>query len=439
MRITIQWKIIFAFLIISLTSIVIVSLVSMSQARSGLRDDVAAHFSEMAQNQYIYVSQVMKDGHNDSLLLAENAVVKSDVPREAKQAELQQKRDILNEYEDITLIDPAGEVIASTGGGAAVDWESRDEFKESMAGKPAVSGAHEVYDPHRTVITFTAPVIGSSGSVTSVIALQLNLEQIWNVIDQVRVGETGYAYVIDEQGYYIAFPDKKRVLQRADPEVLSEIAAGADLLEYEDKARNEVIGAYYQGGGAEQDAGTIYPAWNVVVVQEKEEAMMLLSRMQNRITFFSILGFLAVILIGLLFSRSLTRPIRQLTDGAESIGKGDFDYRVEVKSKDEIGRLGDTFNIMGEAISGDIAARQKAVHALKESEELYRCLVETSPDAIVLDRSGGERAGRQPIGCRHFPLCFARADGGRELLRACIGRRPGEALPFVPQSSRGRC
>jgi serine phosphatase RsbU (regulator of sigma subunit) len=55
---------------------------------------------------------------------------------------------------------------------------------------------------------------------------------------------------------------------------------------------------------------------------------------------------LRAIFLALLFPTFIIRSIKRLADGALSIGKGDFDKRIDIRGTDEIGRLADIFNIM---------------------------------------------------------------------------------------------
>lgn len=67
-------------------------------------------------------------------------------------------------------------------------------------------------------------------------------------------------------------------------------------------------------------------------------------RMQSLLTLIIviILSFFGVALI----ARSIVRPIKKLIRGAEYIGKGNFDFQIEVSAKDEIGKLTERFNEM---------------------------------------------------------------------------------------------
>lgn len=67
----------------------------------------------------------------------------------------------------------------------------------------------------------------------------------------------------------------------------------------------------------------------------------------NRVVMFSALGALALaVLLGGILARSLTRPLRELSAATQVVAKGELGYQVEVRSKDEIGQLADSFNLM---------------------------------------------------------------------------------------------
>ncbi|MCK5267447.1 MAG: PAS domain S-box protein, partial [Spirochaetes bacterium] len=101
----------------------------------------------------------------------------------------------------------------------------------------------------------------------------------------------------------------------------------------------------------------------------------------SNITIVFIIIILLIIGLGVLMSFGLTRlivkPIKRLHHGTEIIGNGDFDYRIELKTGDEIGQLADSFNNMAEELRSNISM-------FKEDEEKYRALFEASNDAVLI-------------------------------------------------------
>lgn len=87
---------------------------------------------------------------------------------------------------------------------------------------------------------------------------------------------------------------------------------------------------------------------------------------------FALIGTLLAIFQGL----SISRPIRALAWKADQIARGDLDARVEVKSSDEIGLLGENFNFMADQIA--ILLQQTAEKAKIEQElEVAKAIQET--------------------------------------------------------------
>ncbi len=61
-------------------------------------------------------------------------------------------------------------------------------------------------------------------------------------------------------------------------------------------------------------------------------------------------ALIVAMLLALLVSRSVTRPLTQLAGAAEDIAAGNYSRRVGIKGQDEIGMLGSAFNRMAEAV-----------------------------------------------------------------------------------------
>ncbi len=106
--------------------------------------------------------------------------------------------------------------------------------------------------------------------------------------------------------------------------------------------------------------------------------------------------FLLGVLVSFFFARGMTRPIRQLVEGTKEIGKGNLDYRIEVKGLDELWDLANSFNDMAEnlkttttsraQLAMEINERKQAEESLRESEKKYRTLVEASFDGIFVQK-----------------------------------------------------
>lgn len=100
-------------------------------------------------------------------------------------------------------------------------------------------------------------------------------------------------------------------------------------------------------------------------------------------------GLVAVVLalvLGGLLARSLTRPLRQLTEATQDLAGGNLDRQVVVKSQDELGQLAGSFNRMAEALAANEAQRQQLfadiAHELRTPLSVVRGQLEGMLDGV---------------------------------------------------------
>lgn len=83
-------------------------------------------------------------------------------------------------------------------------------------------------------------------------------------------------------------------------------------------------------------------------------------RRLNRSIFFSAIGtFMFALILGILLSRSITRPIRELTQATHKMADGDLSQQVPVRSRDEIGDLAQSFNKMSSDLARSFNLRKQ--------------------------------------------------------------------------------
>ena len=63
------------------------------------------------------------------------------------------------------------------------------------------------------LIAIAIPVKNDLGDFQGTLVAEVDLKFMWDLVDQLKVGQTGYAYVVDNQGNLIAFRDPSLVLQ----------------------------------------------------------------------------------------------------------------------------------------------------------------------------------------------------------------------------------
>ncbi len=194
-------------------------------------------------------------------------------------------------------------------------------------------------------MTISIPIKDKLGNTIAVLAGRLTLDKLKNIMSQrAGLGETGETYLVNKFNFLLSGliendgkEDeilKKTVYSEAINNCLKH-GEGAGL--HENYNDNLVIGVYRW-----------MPERDMCILAEidQEEAFVHIRKLVNTMWVIILLAILAAFLVGVLLSRSIVRPLKKLTEGAEIIGKGDFKYKIRVKRKDELGQLADTFNKM---------------------------------------------------------------------------------------------
>ena len=73
------------------------------------------------------------------------------------------------------------------------------------------------------LVLLSIPVTNVLGDFQGTLVAELNLKFMWDLVDQLKVGETGYAYVVDNQGNLIAYRDTSRVLRGENVHQIKEV------------------------------------------------------------------------------------------------------------------------------------------------------------------------------------------------------------------------
>jgi PAS domain S-box-containing protein len=133
--------------------------------------------------------------------------------------------------------------------------------------------------------------------------------------------------------------------------------------------------------------------WFVLVEVPRRAATAAASEFVVQMLIIAALFIVGAALASWYLIRRSMRPLDEVAAAAADLANGDYARRVQVTSHDEIGRLGESFNVMAAKVEGaaiEIASRAKALqsanHDLNESELRYRGLFEHLPDGILVHR-----------------------------------------------------
>jgi methyl-accepting chemotaxis protein len=237
------------------------------------------------------------------------------------------------------------------------DWVAPDDYDARTRPwyKEAVKANDIVYsltygdeaNGWKNVLSSSIPIKGDNGKVFGVVAGDMYLSQVSNIISDIKTKEESYAILLDDKGVVLAHPDK---------EMLSK-----DFLN--DEAIDQNVRDLTSEMLSDEDEGNIYHSidgeerlmvyrkvpstgWVIGVSVAKSEIYKPLNSIKSKYLMINGIALFFIILCSLYFARYLIKPIRELTTAANVISSGDLTVDIKVKSNDEIGELGKAFNTM---------------------------------------------------------------------------------------------
>ncbi len=96
-----------------------------------------------------------------------------------------------------------------------------------------------------------------------------------------------------------------------------------------------------------------------VQFQGQPRELEFIERINMTLFYGALIGAVIALLLGAFLSRSLTRPIRELTKATHAVSEGDLSQQVPVRSKDELGELAQAFNRMSAELSRSVNTRKQ--------------------------------------------------------------------------------
>lgn len=125
-------------------------------------------------------------------------------------------------------------------------------------------------------------------------------------------------------------------------------------------------------------------------IEEKNTAILEISTFsQKMLTLVLFIAILATIINAYFMAQALEKPIKQLVDGTNRLAEGDLTHRVTVNSKDEIGQLAVSFNIMAEKLK---TSRQELIAAKAYTDNIIRSM---SNSLLVVNKNQTIRGANQ--------------------------------------------
>ncbi|TCO69695.1 methyl-accepting chemotaxis protein [Marinisporobacter balticus] len=339
---SLKYKITIPVLIFVMIGIILLSGVAYYQAKEAIVIGV----KEMAQSKVEKLAALTNDQIHEweaiiGLLATVDAV--KNIDHQGLKIFIDQNKKNFEVFEAIILSDKDGKYANTNGQGGNL--KDREYFQKVMTGQSAVSNPVISKTTGNPIVVIAVPIKDDNGNIIGLIGGTVNLDYITKVVNTEKLGKTGYAYMIDQEGLVMAHPKKEMILQ-------FNVFEKGDNLQIE-IAKKMIKGEKgvdtYQFDGQEKllaYAPISSMGWSIGMTAYYSEVTEGVSKFKNMMM---MMGVAMIIVIGMviyfLINRSI-QPVLKMAEITKEVATGNLTVNIDVKTEDEIGMLANNFNHM---------------------------------------------------------------------------------------------
>ncbi len=214
------------------------------------------------------------------------------------------------------------------------------------------------------VIVSTVKAIKQNSQLIGVQGMDVSLQGLTDIIANIKLGETGYLMLIEDSGNVLV--DVKHADYRFKQ--LAEVNEG----KYKQLANNNT-GQFEINLEGTDYVANIYTSqklgWKFIGLVEKSEVMSAANTMTITIVIISAILIAVFILLASYISKLISAPIVEVSDGLTEIsqGGGDLTKRLIIKTRDETGKLANSFNLFLSLISELVRQINECAHNVSDT------------------------------------------------------------------------
>jgi signal transduction histidine kinase len=324
-------------------------LISVTKLTDGTEQSVSLGNQALAQQFAAQIKLYFDNSHRVLVSIAENL--------RGTQLEHWQQQEILRnhvldfpEFREISVFDAQGRVRATSRvGTSTLKIPSAGESENGKASAFYVAPPYIDSDDLPT----TTMAIPLGGEEPGWIIAEISLEELWRMVDRIKVGTRGYALLLDGDGNLVAHGnpnDKTLIAQNRALATNDEQGFAGEARKNQSPPAPRTL-KNSRGEELLAVAAPIdNPRWTVIVEQPTEDAFLLSRQLQIQLFTAISLALLGTVILGWVWGRSFIQRIFALTRVTRAIADGRMDERVALSGQDEIRQLGDAFNSMADRL-----------------------------------------------------------------------------------------
>ena len=269
-------------------------------------------------------------------------------------------------------------------GGIATSWTGEDELGYDPRQRPwykqAVEANGDIVITPVYIATDNTPVVAmakaikdGNGALLGCVGVDINLTDLTSFINDIRIGNTGYCMLIQDDGMILAAANHSAFISKN----LSDVDAAFA------KITQKKEGSVFITLDGKNRKAYIFPlselGWKLVIFVEQNEILSLFYALVRIMVLIGLVMFVLYFTLAFMAARALKRYFARLETLLGKIAAGDLTDRIKVKRNDEIGRLMTHLNMATEHSHTMLAAlREEADKMTAISSDLSSNMEETA-------------------------------------------------------------
>ena len=247
------------------------------------------------------------------------------------------------------------------------DPRERDWYKQAMENKGEIFISKPYADAgtDKMVVTISKTVKGETG----VIGVDISLDHINKITQQVKIGKEGYVMLLDQDKNFIAHPKEKAGSPAKDDFFNKLYAKDNGVFSYTMDGEDKVMTFI-----TNERTG-----WKIGGMIHKTEIQEDTAPIYRKTMIVNALSLLVGAVIVMVVIRSILTPIKNMKEKALLISEGDLTQKIDIQSTDEIGKLGEAFNVMQDNLKNLVRnIEQNTEQVAASAEELTASAEQTT-------------------------------------------------------------
>lgn len=242
-----------------------------------------------------------------------------------------------------------------------------------------ISAPYEDASTGEILITISKKIINKNGIFVGVAGLDLNFEALQNDLSKTVIGKTGYPFLLHKNKLVLSHPSQDLLMTdvtKLVPDFEEIFSSGQKngIIHYKfNKIKKFVVYRYIPDTDWIICAGTS--------VKELMEPYNKIRNINMAVTFIFILYLVVVIILAI---KIIVKPLVEFSEKFQKAASGDLSQSIEIKSKDELGVMGDSFNMFMQKLSETLSSiRTLMIEIDDENKQIFHYLKTVSEEDTV--------------------------------------------------------